>query len=456
MLKSTAAPQDQPPLLFTFCANGGASIVDSFLPVQRTATNDDVNSYEAALLDGIDQSPIRCVKNIDYAIKLPVGSSFTMKEFLRRHARDMLVLTQQGTSVNHLIAAKRSLTGNGINQGRTLGEAYSARYGDQFLLPHNNMAIGGYAEPGYDTELPDKARQEVVVDANLFSLSTHGSRAIAQAPSANVMAEARQTRRQLESEWAEHSVVGGSAMVQQFRRLRQKVVDLEQANLFEALFLLDRSRLGELQGLPTVEDNPELEKIKAVFPDVFVNPFKAKVALAYLLVRTGVSGTVTLSMSDSLLFDGQEPPQTIQNLPLGFDWSHHDHRGAQNSMWRIMLEAMSGLIQLLKQAPSGQGRSLWDRSLIYVATEFGRTRSRKNGSGHDLNNGNLLVSPMLKGNQVLGAVDSASLKTQGFDPRTGVTDGRPPMDEGDLYSLICEALTVPFEGRRSFPIAIRS
>src|SRR5690606_18262225 len=122
------AKSSQPPLLFIFCANGGASIIDSFLPVRRTPANSQLNAYDDSLIDSIDGSPIRCVKNIDYDIQLPVGSEMPMKSFLQRHYRDMLIVTQQCTSVNHLVAAQRSLNGNHINQGRTLAEVYAAQY----------------------------------------------------------------------------------------------------------------------------------------------------------------------------------------------------------------------------------------------------------------------------------------------------------------------------------------
>jgi len=448
----------QPPLLFTFCANGGASIVDAFLPARRNSSNRDLNAYEDSMLDSIDESPIRCVKNIPYAIQLPVGPDLIMKNFLRRHYRDMLVVTQQGTSVNHLIGAQRSLNGNGINSGRTLAEAYAARYGQHFLLPNINMAIGGYVESGSDATLPVMARQEVVADASLFAFSIHGYLGMKDQVDSDLVAAARQVRDRLENQASSPFLFRQSQTVQNFLQLRQQMSALESSNLFELLLLIDQARLGRSNNL-RLPKNQFIEKILAVFPDVFTNPFHAKISLSYLLARYGISGAITMSMSDNILFNSDSPPTRIVNLPLGFDWSHTDHRGAQNTMWRALLEGIDGLIRLL-QSDSGQdggeGASLWDRSLVYVATEFGRTRRLERGSGHDLNNGNLLLSPRLQGNQILGGINSYNLATYGFDPITGEERPGVTMDEGDTYSLICEALEIDFPARRSFPAAIRS
>ncbi|MFW7378002.1 MAG: hypothetical protein ACOH5I_04265 [Oligoflexus sp.] len=460
---SWAKPQgnrsgDQPPLLFTFCANGGASIIDAFLPIRRETANSHLNAYEDSMIDSIDASPIRCVKNIPYSIQLPVGPDLTMKNFLQRHYRDMLVLTQQGTSVNHLIAAQRSLNGNGINQGRTLAEAHAVQYGKHFLLPNINMAIAGYVEGGNDNSLPIDARQEVVGDASLFAFSTHGYLGLQEAVDDNVILAARKVRDRLEKNDSSPFWFKDSNTVRTFLQMREQMTELEAANLFELLLLIDRARLG-MKSPHRLPENENLTRILEVFPDVFTNPFHAKIALSYLLARYGISGTMTLSMSENILFNDEEPPTRIVNLPLGFDWSHTDHRGAQNAMWRSLLQGIDGLIRLL-QSDSGHGRqdgpSLWDRSLVYIATEFGRTRRLENGSGHDLNNGNLLISPLLKGNQVLGGANAENLATYGFDPLTGAPQPQASLDEGDVYSLICQALQIEFPKRRSFPIAVRS
>jgi hypothetical protein len=47
-------------------------------------------------------------------------------------------------------------------------------------------------------------------------------------------------------------------------------------------------------------------------------------------------------------------------------------------MWARIMSTVDKLISLLKSEPfdAGSSESLWDRTMIYVATDFGRTRSR--------------------------------------------------------------------------------
>jgi len=51
--------------------------------------------------------------------------------------------------------------------------------------------------------------------------------------------------------------------------------------------------------------------------------------------------------------------------------------------------------------PAIEAADLWDRSLIYVATDCGREKARPSGAsswgtGHHLNNGSVLISPLLR------------------------------------------------------------
>ena len=77
----------------------------------------------------------------------------------------------------------------------------------------------------------------------------------------------------------------------------------------------------------------------------------------------------------------------------------------QSIMWGRTASAVDQLISLLKEhdylGDPALGK-MWDRSLIYIATEFGRTKTRPAGSpswgtGHDLNNGSVLISPLDQG-----------------------------------------------------------
>ena len=103
---------------------------------------------------------------------------------------------------------------------------------------------------------------------------------------------------------------------------------------------------------------------------------------------------------------------------------------------------------------------MWDRSLIYVATEFGREQFRPPGAelwgaGHSLNNGTLLISPLLEGNRVFGGVDPHTCLTYGFDTRTGEPDVDVELKEGHVYSAIAQALGVDFPGRHDMSAIMR-
>jgi hypothetical protein len=68
------------------------------------------------------------------------------------------------------------------------------------------------------------------------------------------------------------------------------------------------------------------------------------------------------------------------------------------------------------------------------------------GSGHDLNNGSLIVSPFANGGKVLGGVDPDTLLTYGFDPETGRPEPGRHMTEAETYSGIAHALGVNTAG----------
>jgi uncharacterized protein (DUF1501 family) len=169
-----------------------------------------------------------------------------------------------------------------------------------------------------------------------------------------------------------------------------------------------------------------------------------------------VASAVTLAPSFSPVLSGI----TLENPPLAFDFSHNDHPSTQNAMWSRVLRIVDGLIDLLKGEPDGAGGTLWDRSLVYVATDFGREKVRPAnatafGTGHHLNNGVVLVSPLLKGGRVYGGVDPTTLLTHGFDPTTGEPAPGTVMREGDVYAVIAGAMGVDYPGRRAFPAIVR-
>lgn len=451
--RSSARPEK---LLIVVTANGGASIVDSFLPLLATEQNRALRSYQAADIDLEAGSAFACVRPIPYTLGVPVDTSYEMRSFLRRHGSDAAVVTHSGTSVNHLIAAQRSLNGNGINRGRTLMEAVAAAYGQQLLLPNINMGLGGYGLSGNDPELPREARSEAVADALLFPLALHREQKIEGRESPELLAKARQVRLALDQRFRQK--YQESALLTDFMRFQANIPKLEAAELLEALMFFDQARLGTTPGGDRAP-NPLLVKVRSAFPAYAVDPLEAQAALAFLLLRYGLSSSVTLGLDDLVRFKEENGEKEILHLPLAFDWSHNNHQGAQNSMWRRLLSTLDRLIQLLKEedylGQTAEGK-IWDRSLVYVATEFGRDREKRGGSGHHLNNGSLLLSPRLNGNRVYGGLDPLTGLTYGFDPVSGEPDPQRQLEEGELYSLILGIMGVEFAGQRGFPSVVRT
>lgn len=102
---------------------------------------------------------------------------------------------------------------------------------------------------------------------------------------------------------------------------------------------------------------------------------------------------------------------------------------------------------------------MWDRSLIYVATDFGRDKTRPAaaeswGTGHALNNGTLIVSPLLKRNRVFGGIDPTTCETYGFDGSTGNPEPGIHCSEAHVYSAIAQAMDIEFPERIDMSAAV--
>ena len=450
-------------IIFVVAAAGGANLLDCFLPIVRQ-TNAPValNAYNETELDRAN-GQLRCVKDIDYKLGSPVGPKYSMVDFLKRHESDTAVITQQCTSVNHLVASERALTGNNANFSRTVMEAVSEKYGKRHLFANVNMALGAYAVDGKDPSLPSYARSVTVGDAMLFPLSTHGFKGIKNVPSADLLHRARRVRGELEKHSTYLQRFEAAPVLQNYLRNRNGIKELESSQLITRLMLIDELR----QGIPLSEYGLQASDEIGVLQDKFIglgtDPFHAQAALGFLLAKYGISCAITLSLSDGVLFSGPESNRRMDNLPLAFDWSHNNHRGAQNTMWRRILQVVDQLISLLKAedylGDPSKGK-IWDRSLIYIATEFGRSKFTQHestrGSAHDLNNGHIIISPLIRGGRVFGGIDSLTGNTYGFDPTTGSARRDRNMNEKDTYSLICHALGVDFQGRVAMPGIVRA
>ncbi len=440
-------------LLFVIGATGGASIIDSFMPVASeevpsSANASALNVYRSQQLVRPTGSNIRCVKPLADTDFLTAG--YSMQEFLESHYADLTVVAHEVTSVNHAVAQKRAVTGASIDGGRTIAEAVAARHGTGLPLANCNMAQGGYVEPGDDAGLPGFARGEVISDPRTYAVSTHGSRGVAGGLSPRAVARARRVRDDLELRSGFGQTYRNAPLRERYLFNRSEVApQLEDMDAIRSLMMLETDGLAPELGL---DESPLIDELRSVFPQLGSDRWQQQGALSFLLSYFGMACANTLSLSFNPSFDGDD----IIGAPLAFDYSHTDHRSAQNVMWGRVLQTVDGLVRLLKQYDYLGDPSLgkmWDRSLIYIATDFGRDKLRPEGqeffsTGHHLNNGSVFLSPLLQGNRVFGGVDPSTMLTHGFDTRTGEEKPGTVVREPEVYSLIAQALDVDFEGRR--------
>lgn len=320
-------------------------------------------------------------------------------------------------------------------------------HGEATLIPNAVMASGSYASPG-SAVVPDRVRAELIGNAVAFPLAMDGIRGVADAPTRALVEQARAKRAELEAASAFGERYAQSPMRTRFLQMRNDVQpSLESADLITKLTMVQDGAvpLSDYD----LDSSPEAAQLASVFPNMLEDRLQAQAALAFLLARYGVSAAITIgpSFDPNFLGDG-----AILDTPLAFDFSHNDHLNSQQVMWARLCETLDGLIGLLQQTPHGDG-SMWDKSLIYVATDFGRTKTRPAGSlggfgtGHDLSNGNLFISPMLKGNRVYGGFHPDTMTTYGFDPSSGDPDQNTVMREGHLYSLVAEVMGIDFDGK---------
>lgn len=445
----------KPRFLIVVAAAGGASLVDSFLAVRESECTNAarLNTFPDAQVQAVAGSPFRAVQvNAGALGSIPVPVSTNQLPFLNKHKDELLVATSVGTSVNHVIAQKRALTGNAAWKGRTLQECVALQYGASFPIPNVNMGVGGYAERGTDDSLPAYAYGEVVSNPSLWPLGLDGSKGLKDAPPPEVLALARARRNALDAQ----SVFGQTfADSPALKRWDEQRIDGQPK--LEAMDLI--TRLNILPNMPPqiplteygLGTSADAAQLRQVFPAFFTDPVEGQAALAFLLLKYRVSVAVTMGPDFNVVLGGTSG---LANPPLAFDFSHNDHRAGQAFMWARILGTIDKLIDLLKAEPfdTTTGESLWDRTLIYIATDFGRTRTRPNGaasfgSGHDLNNGFVMLSPMVKGNTLLGGVDPQTTLTYGFDARTGAAQpGKLSSNEPDIFSGVLTALDVDTTG----------
>lgn len=449
------APEKKPRFLIVVGAMGGASIIDSFLAIRgsESANATTVNAFPDAEVVSIADSPLRAVDISRSAVgDIAFPFTATQSAFANKHKQDMMVVTCTTTSVNHTIGQKRAITGNGAWNGRTLQEAVAAEYGEGYPIPNVNMSMFGYLEHGTDSSVPSWALNEPIATPFLWPLGLHGSRGIEGVPSASLIAKARAVRDQsLEPESVFDRTFGANERLQRWKESRLTQPQLESEDAITNLNFLPNLEPQIPLNEFGLAESPDAVKVRTAFPRFSTDPLESQCALAYLLIKHRMSVSVTISPTFNFSA-GSAEPQNV-NLPIAFDFSHQDHRSAQALMWNRILSMVDRLIDLLKseELDSSTGESFWDRTLIYVATDFGRSKNRVGGAdtfgtGHHLNNGYLVVSPLANGNRVLGGVDPDTALTYGSDPVTGVPEPGRNNSEAEVYAGILGALQVDTSG----------
>ncbi len=474
--------------LIVLSATGGASMLDAMLAIRasESASAATLNCFPDAAVASV--GPFRAV-DIDLpslgGIPMPVRGR--QSAIVERHQADLMVATWQRTSVNHAVGQRRAVEGNAAWRGRTLQEAVALTYGAACALPNVHLSAGtGYTERGGDASLPAYCYGETVVDPRLWPLSLHGTRGLRGAPSHALVNRARELRNgSLDPRSRFGRVFGGSARLQNWAHLRGA-----PQRALEARDLVTRLMIApERPDLPLaaygLASSPDGEAVREAFPKFASDPLEAQAALGFLLLKYGLSVSVTLGPSFSAVIDGETgetaygadgpppmepggseggggeggggeggaplPEGSVANPPLAFDFSHQAHRSVQALMWSRMLGIADRLIGLLKNEPWEAGGSLWDRTLIYVANDFGRSKTRPEGAeefgtGHDLNDGALVLSPLANGGRVLGGIDPDTGVTYGFDPATGAPTPGRTMTEGEIYAGVAQSLGISLEG----------
>lgn len=449
-------------LLFVFCAYGGASIIDSFLPIVDYESGDPalastLNTFPDGLVERLPGSNLRSVKLLDnYAYY--AKPSRAMGELVAHHGQDMAVITHDVSSVNHTVGQQRSLNGGGFDRGRTIMESVAMRHGLGMPLASCNMAIDGFVRHGADASVPQEARHELIMAPALFAAGTHGYRGVPNVPGEATLARARQIREQLDSESLFARTFKHDRRLATYLRGRRELSPtLEQAKLLEKLLLVNPAAIDAKFG---VTPDPLTVALRSMLPAIDEDRMEAQVALGFLMAYHGVSTSVSMGLSTEPVI---MPDGTIIGAPIAFDFSHNMHRVVQSLMWSRTASLVDALITLLKthdyMGDPALGK-MWDRSLVYIATEFGRDKTRPAdsiawGTGHNLNNGSVLISPLLKGNAVYGGVDPKTGLTYGFDPQTGTQDPARVMNESDVYSIIAQALDVEVPGAPRFSGVVR-
>ncbi|MEM6293186.1 MAG: hypothetical protein AAGA54_18065 [Myxococcota bacterium] len=441
--------------LITLGAFGGASIIDAMLAISDSevdaVTAETLNVFPREEVFGSADYPFRAV---DRTAAPFFGETYVSRQrpFVDAHHQDMLVVTQTGTSVNHAVGQKRSITGNNAWNGRTLQEAVAMAYGEGKALPNVTMGALGFREDGGDDQVPAWARAHSVDDPRRWPLSLDALHGIDDAPTRDVLALARGVR---DEQLDPHTKFTQTFLLSE-RLKAWKAMRADDVPRLEDAQLLQKLNFGLQDPLLPAFDPTDRAALEAAFGHLTVDPLQMQAAMAYLLIKHGLSVSVTLSPTWNVVTNNEATGDEtrILNTPLSFDYSHTSHRATQTMMWTRMLDTLDALVGLLDatEHPEDPGTSLFDHTVLYVATDFGRTKNRpanaaEFSTGHDLNNGNLLLSgSLLAGGTVLGGVDPTTGMTYGYDTTSGAPMPDTQMGERTLYAGILDAMQVDTTG----------
>ena len=135
---SFAQDGELPKFLIVIGCSGGASIIDGPLALRSSEVNQaELNSFNDDQVYSPSGSDLRATQvNVNGLGAIPYRGQFNQRNFVDRHHDEMAVITYTGTSVNHSIAQKRSITGNEAWGGRTIQEALATQVGLDYPLPN--------------------------------------------------------------------------------------------------------------------------------------------------------------------------------------------------------------------------------------------------------------------------------------------------------------------------------
>jgi hypothetical protein len=457
-----AAGDGKPRFLIVIGAFGGGAIIDSFLPIRasESAAASTLDCFPDAEVVSFAGSPIRAVDTTCFFPPFVNAPTVVpLSWFAEKHRHQMMVTTVEGSSVNHAVAQHRSLTGGGnALWGRTLQECNALAYGEGHPLPNVNMATVGLLERGFDSTLDPTAYAEPIPSPALKPLSFSATKGISGAPSSAVLDVARDLRDvELDPQTSFYQAFRNSPRLELWKQQQEKARSLEAQNLLDKLLAVGETSYTPLSqfGLASA---PEYERLAELFPSIaapLTDSLEEQAALACLLLKNRVSVSVTVSPGFSPILGGLYGAKT---LPLAFDASHQNHRSAQAMMWHRVLRIADGIIEFLSETTFDEetGESFWDRSVIYFASDFGRDKHHLPdqpiwGSGHHLNNGHLIVSPLARGNTVLGGVDPDTGLTYGFDLESGAAKPGTTISEQESFAGIAQILGVETPGLPDVP-----